>query len=166
MARKRIEDQEFDDWLQLDAEDTNWVAHQVALGVPLVLPWKKQKIRLGTCFQSRLQQSDPWLKNNPFILSDLYMIPKILQTDYGSTSTFHSVNTSKKSETGNHLSLGFGMGVGLPFLCSASVKGTYDEEVKKNNDVSGRVERKPRCEKTNFPVDYASMITPPPQKKK
>lgn len=136
MARLRIEDKEFGDWLQLDAEDSNWVAQQAALRVPLVLPWKKEKIRLGACFQSRLQQSDPWLKSNPFILSDLYMIPKILQSDYGSTSTFHSVNTSKKSETSDHLSLGFGVGVGLPFLCSASVKGTYDEDVKNNNDVS------------------------------
>lgn len=65
------------------------------------------------------------------------MIPKILQRDYGSTSTFHSVNTNKKSETGSHLSLGFGVGVGLPYLCSGSVKGTYDEDVKNNNDVSG-----------------------------
>lgn len=136
MARLRIEDKEFGDWLQLNAEDSNWVAQQAALRVPLVLPWKKEKIRLGVCFQSRLQQSDPWLKSNPFILSDLYMIPKILQSDYGSTSTFHSVNTSKKSETNNHLSLGFGVGVGLPFLCLASVKGTYDEGVKNNNDVS------------------------------
>lgn len=135
MSRARIEDAEFEDWLQLDTQESNWVAHQAALQLPLVLPWKTQKIRLGTCFQSRLQQGNPWLGENPFILSDLWMIPKMLRSEYGSTSTFHSVNTSRKSETGNHLTLGFGMGVGLPFLCSASVKGTYDEDVKNNNDV-------------------------------
>ena len=138
MSRTRIEDEEFEDWLQLgDAnQDDNWVARQAALGLPLVLPWKKQKLRLGTCFQSRLHHDNPWLNTNPFILSDLYMIPKTLQCEYGSTSSFHSINTSRQSETSNHLSLGFGVGVGLPFLCSASVKGTYDEDVKNNNDVS------------------------------
>lgn len=138
MSRTRIEENEFEDWLQLGIEDTNWVAQQAALNVPLVLPWKKQKLRLGTCFQSRLLHGDPWLRDNPFILSDLYMIPKILRSEYGSSSSFHSINTTRKSETGNHLSLGFGVGVGLPLLCSASVKGTYDEDVKNNNDVSWR----------------------------
>lgn len=136
MSPTRIEDAEFEDCLQLDDEDANWVARQTALGAPLVLPWKKQKVRLGTCFQSGLQHGDPWLKENPFILSDLTMIPKILRSEYGSISSFHSVNTTRKTETEDHLSLGFGMGVGLPFLCSASVKGTYDENVKNNKDVS------------------------------
>lgn len=138
MSRTRIDDSDFEDWLQLndDHEDTNWLAQQAALGLPLMLPWKKQRIRLGTCFQSRLQHQDPWLKSNPFILSDLYRIPKVLELEYGSTSTFHSISTSRQSETSDHLSLGFGMGVGLPFLCEASVKGSYDEDVKKNDDVS------------------------------
>lgn len=136
MPSTRIEEPGFEDWLQLEAEDTNWLAQQVALGVPLTLPWKKQKIRLGTCFQSRRQDTNPWLEETPFILSDLHLIPKLLKPDYGSVSTFHSVNTTRKTETSEHLSLGFGMGVGLPFLCSASVKGTYDEDVKKVTDVS------------------------------
>lgn len=136
-SRDRIQDSAFEEWLQLEhEEDSNWLSQQVSLQVPITIPWKKQKVRLGTCFQSRLQQSDPWLRENPFILSDLFMIPKVLRSEYGSTSTFHSVNTTRKSETSNHLSLGFGVGVGLPFLCSASVKGTYDEDVKNNNDVS------------------------------
>ncbi|OHF00895.1 hypothetical protein CORC01_03723 [Colletotrichum orchidophilum] len=42
MSRQKIQDNEFDDWLQLDEEDTNWVAQQTAQGVPVVLPWKKQ----------------------------------------------------------------------------------------------------------------------------
>ena len=136
MARARIEDGEFEDWLRLDLDDNNWVAQQASLGVPISLPWKKQQIRLGTCFQSRSIHGDPWLKTNPFILSDLFMIPKILRSEYGSVSSFHSVNTTRKSEAGNHLSLGFGIGVGLPFLCSASVKGTFDEDVQNNTDVS------------------------------
>ncbi|KAH7165331.1 hypothetical protein EDB81DRAFT_710820 [Dactylonectria macrodidyma] len=133
MSRQKIQDTEFDDWLQLEEEDTNWVAQQTAQGLPLVLPWKKQAVRLGTCFRSQ-RLDDPWLKDNPFILSDFYMIPKVLRSNYGSTSSFHSVSTSRKTETGKHLALGFGVGVGLPFLCSASVKGTYDEDLKENND--------------------------------
>lgn len=134
MSLQKFQDTEFDHWLQLEEEDTNWVAQQAAQGVPLILPWKKQVVRLGTCFKSQ-RLDDPWLKDNPFILSDFYMIPKVLHNDYGSTSTFHSVSTSRKTETGKHLALGFGVGVGLPFLCSASVKGTYDEDLKENNDV-------------------------------
>ena len=136
MAPARIEDKEFEDWLQLNENDNNWVAQQASLGVPINLPWKRQQIRLGTCFQSRRIHSDPWLKENPFILSDLFMLSKVLRSETGSVSSFHSVNTSRKSETGNHLSLGFGVGAGVPFLCSASVKGTFDEDVQNNKDVS------------------------------
>ena len=136
MLPTRIEENETQKWLRLDSEDGNWIAQQAALRVPLVLPWKRQKLRLGTCFQSRLLDGNPWLNENPFILSDLFMIPKILRSENGSTSSFHSVNTTRRSETGDHLSLGFGVGVGLPYLFSASVKGTYDEAVKSNNDVS------------------------------
>ncbi|KAF4333583.1 hypothetical protein FBEOM_12597 [Fusarium beomiforme] len=133
MTRYKIRDAEFDDWLQLEEEDTNWVAQQTGQGLPLIFPWKRQAIRLGTCFQSQ-RLNDPWLKENPFILSDFYMIPKVLRSNYGSTSSFHSVNTWRKTETGKHLALGFGIGVGVPFLASASVKGTYDEHVQENND--------------------------------
>ena len=136
MTPARVEDDEFEGWLQLDDNDNNWVAQQASLGVPINLPWKKQQIRLGTCFQSRCIHDDPWLKENPFILSDLFMISKILRSENGSVSSFHSINTSRKSETGNHLSVGFGVGAGLPFLCSASVKGTFDEDVQNNKDVS------------------------------
>ncbi|KAF2151441.1 hypothetical protein K461DRAFT_295497 [Myriangium duriaei CBS 260.36] len=136
--KHEIEDEEFEEWLQLETSEENndWVAQQATQGLPLVLPWKTKILRLGTCFQSSLVHEDPWLQENPFILSDLYMIPKVLQSEYGSTSSFHSVNTSRQSETSDHLSLGFGMGVGLPFLCSASAKGTYDEDVKKNDDAN------------------------------
>lgn len=135
MSRQKIQDVEFEDWLQLDDDSTNWVGQQAAQGVPLILPWKKQAVRLGTCFHSK-RLDDPWLKETPFILSDFYLIPKVLNCDYGSNSSFHSVSTSRKLETGKHMALGFGVGVGLPFLCSASVKGTYDEELKENKDVS------------------------------
>ena len=63
------------------------------------------------------------------------MIPKRLQAEYGTTSSFKSTKTSRACETRDHLTLGFGVGVGLPFLASASVKGTYDRDVQENTDV-------------------------------
>ena len=34
------------------------------------------------------------------------------------------------------MSLGLGLGVGLPFLAEVSVTGTYDKDVMENTDVS------------------------------
>lgn len=70
------------------------------------------------------------------MLSDIHMIPKELHAEYGTTCTFKKVETRKESETGDHLSLGFGIGVGLPFVASVSVKGTYDKHIQENKDVS------------------------------
>lgn len=64
------------------------------------------------------------------------MIPKELHFEHGTTSAFKKIKTTRESETGDHLSLGFGVGVGLPFLASASVKGTFDQHIQENKDVS------------------------------
>lgn len=104
--------------------------------LPIILPWSRENVRLGTCYQSRQQSSgDPWVKETPFILADLFMIPKALDREHGTQATYKSVSTTRECESGEHLSLGFGVGVGLPFLASVSVKGTYDTDVQKNNDV-------------------------------
>ena len=125
--------------LELADADDNEIARQAAQNLPIILPWGRRNIRLGTCYQSRLQGSKdhtPWREDTPFILSDLFMMPKILHRERGTDATYHSVKTSRECETGDHLSLGFGVGVGLPFLASVSVKGTYDKEVQENRDVS------------------------------
>ena len=70
------------------------------------------------------------------MLSDLLIMPKELHFEYGTNSTLKKVSTLKQSETEDHLSLGFGVGVGLPFLAKASVMGTYDKHVQENKDVS------------------------------
>ncbi|KAJ1324609.1 hypothetical protein MN608_10677 [Microdochium nivale] len=134
MSRQMINDAEFDDWLQSDEEDTNWIAQQAAQRFTLSLPWKRQAIRLGTCFQSERLWCDPWLEDTPFILSDFYTIPKILRVEAGCSANFNFVATSRKSETSKHMSLGFGAGLGPCFIASASVRGTYDEHVIQNND--------------------------------
>ena len=70
------------------------------------------------------------------MLSDLHIIPKELHAEFGTTTTFKKVKTIRESETGDHLSLGFGIGVGLPFMASVSVKGTFDQHIQENKDVS------------------------------
>ena len=106
-------------------------------GLPLIIPWHRNKtVRLGTCFHSsRLASQDPWGSESPFILQDLILMQKILSRENGTVSSYKSIITSKTSETGDHLSLGFGVGVGLPFLASVSVKGTYDKDIQENKDV-------------------------------
>lgn len=117
--------------------DGNEIARQAQQGLPLTLPWGRKPIRLGTSFHSRLQSTqNPWSDETPFALSDMYTIPKELHAEYGTTSTFKKIETTKESETGDHLSLGLGIGVGLPFVASVNVKGTYDQNVKENKDVS------------------------------
>jgi hypothetical protein len=120
-----------------EGPDDNEISRQAGQGLPLSLPWGRKKIRLGTTFHSKLQSTEnPWSDETPFVLSDIHMIPKELHAEYGTTSTFKKVKTARQSETGDHLSLGFGIGVGLPFLASASVKGTFDQHIQENKDVS------------------------------
>jgi hypothetical protein len=64
------------------------------------------------------------------------MISKELHFEYGTTSTFKKVQTRRERETKDHLTLGFGVGVGLPFLAAASVKGDFDQNIEENTDVS------------------------------
>ena len=133
----KIADNDFATLELIDADD-NEIARQAAQRLPIILPWGRQNVRLGTCYQSSLQHSkhqSPWLEETPFILSDLYMMPKILHRERGTNATYKSISTARECETGDHLSLGFGVGVGLPFLASVSVKGDYDRDVQKNQDV-------------------------------
>jgi hypothetical protein len=123
-------------WLQHIPADDNEIARCAAQRLPIILPWGKKRMRIGTCYDSRLQATgDPFLDANPFILSDLYMISKTLHPETGTESSFNSVTTSRLVETADHLSLGFGVSVGLPFLASVSVKGQFDRHLVENNDV-------------------------------
>jgi hypothetical protein len=120
-----------------EGPDDNEISCQARQGLPLSLPWGLKKIRLGTTFHSKLQSTEnPWSDETPFVLSDIHMIPKELHAEYGTTSTFKKVKTARQRKTGDHLSLGFGIGVGLPFLASASVRGTFDQHIQENKDVS------------------------------
>ncbi|KAL9115745.1 MAG: hypothetical protein Q9227_000113 [Pyrenula ochraceoflavens] len=118
-----------------DSLGQNDILRQAQQGLPISLPWGRDVVRLGTTFHSSRQGTEsPWSDETPFVLSDMHMIQKELHAEYGTTSTFKKVKTHKECETGDHLSLGFGVGVGLPFLASASVKGTYDNHVQENKD--------------------------------
>ena len=122
--------------LDLNEIEDNEIERLATQHLPIVLPWSRKNARLGTCYQSHLQSSgDPWVKDTPFVLTDLYMIPKTLDREHGTQATYKSISTTRECESGDHLSLGFGVGVGLPFLASVSVKGTYDKDVQENQDV-------------------------------
>ena len=109
--------------------------------LPIILSWHKGKtIRLGTCLHStRLRTENPWEEEeSPFLLAHLYRVPPILTRESGTVASFKSISTSRQCQTRDHLALGFGVGVGLPFLASVSVKGTYDRDVQNNEDVGLR----------------------------
>lgn len=112
-------------------------------GLPIQLPWDNQKtVQLGTAlFSSKLEASDgPWnLEDSPFLTGE-HTPQATLTYLYGTIATFKSINTLKQLETKDHLSLGFGAGVGLPFIAKVSVKGQYDRTVEKNKDVSDGAE--------------------------
>ncbi|CAN9469680.1 unnamed protein product [Alternaria alternata] len=131
-----------------DGPDDNEIMLQTQRKLPLTLPWGHTPIRLGTTFHSSRQSTkNPWSDETPFVLSDLHMIPKELHFEYGTTSTFKKVSTRRERETKDHLTLGFGVGVGLPFLAAASVKGEFDQNIEENRDVSWGLNRQPRLNK-------------------
>lgn len=120
-----------------DASSDNDIILQAQEGLTLILPWGRNPMRLGTTFQSKRQSTlNPWSEETPFVLSDLHMIPKELHLESGTISTFKKVHTTSESETRDHLTLGFKAGIGVPFLAKASVKGTFDQDVQENKDVS------------------------------
>lgn len=137
----RVRDEDFVDpnFEDLDALDDNEINNAIQQKLPIILPWHKGKTpRLGTClYSSRLKTENPWEgDDSPFLLAHLYRVPPVLTREDGTVASFKSISTSRQCETRDHLSLGFGIGVGIPFLASASVKGTYDKDVHNNTDVS------------------------------
>ncbi|CAK4024460.1 Hypothetical predicted protein [Lecanosticta acicola] len=104
--------------------------------LPLIIPWHpKQMVPLGTFFHSTKKSEEyPWAKNSPFDPSSLARTAMIVGRDYGSQSTFKSRSTSRSTQTVDHLELGFGVGVGLPFLASVTVHGDYCKDVQENKD--------------------------------
>lgn len=147
----RIADADFAG-LEVDEIGENEIERLAAQHLPIILPWSRQNVRLGTCYQSCRQSSgDPWVKDSLFVLADLYMIPKILEREHGTQATYKSVSTTRECESGDHLSVGFGVGVGLPFLASISVKGTYDKDIQENKDVSWLL-------LFNLQIDYQTIV--------
>jgi hypothetical protein len=137
----RVRDDDFVDpnLDDIDALDDNEIDNAIRQRLPIILPWHTGETpRLGTClYSSRLKTKNPWEgDDSPFLLAHLYRVPPVLTREYGTTASFKSISTSRQCETRDHLALGFGIGVGIPFLASASVKGTYDKDVHNNTDVS------------------------------
>ncbi|KAJ6000013.1 hypothetical protein N7481_000422 [Penicillium waksmanii] len=125
-----------------EGPDQNEISVQASQGLPLALPWGLEVIRLGTTFHSERQNTmNPWSEETPFILSELHMIKKELHAEYGTNSTFKKVATHKTCETGDHLSLGFGVGVGLPFVASPRLTMEAIKEIKYGGGYEGLCKR-------------------------
>ncbi|KAJ4367265.1 hypothetical protein N0V83_006846 [Neocucurbitaria cava] len=131
----RIGDQEFAG-LSLDELDENEFQRLARAGLPLLLPWHREPVRLGTGYHSSRQLTkDPWAGETPFILAELMLQAKIFRPEQGTTSSFTSKKTSRSVETNDHLTLGFGVGVSPPIpVVTVSVKGTFDQHVQENSD--------------------------------
>jgi hypothetical protein len=139
-APRRATDKDFEvpRFEDIDDVERSELENLVRDGRDITLPWHKNKtIRLGTCLHSsRLHTDNPWADEtqSPFLLAHLYRVPAVLRREFGTSATYKSVETSLQCNTRDHLSLGLGVGVGLPFLASVSVKGHYDSDVMKNTD--------------------------------
>lgn len=132
-----ISDQEFAG-LSLDELDENEFQRLARAGHPLILPWHREPVRLGTGYHSSRQLTkNPWATETPFVLAELMLQAKVFRPEQGSTSSFTSKKTSRSVETNDHLTLGFGVGVSPPIpVVTVSVKGTFDQHVQENSDVS------------------------------
>lgn len=132
-----INDREFEG-LSLEELDENEFQRLARSSMPLVLPWHRTPVRLGTGYHSKLQTTeDPWAKETPFVLAELLMQAKVFRPEQGTTSSFTSKKTSRTAESNEHLALGFGVGVSPPIpVCSVSVKGKFDKQLQENSDVS------------------------------
>ena len=124
--------------LNLGELDENDFQRQARHGLPLVLPWHPEFVRLGTGYHSNRQLTDnPWESKTPFNLAQLLLQAKILRPEQGTTSSFTSKHTSRAAESNDHLTLGFGVSLAPPMpIVSLSVKGEFDQQVQDNSDVS------------------------------
>jgi hypothetical protein len=106
-------------------------------GLPLILPWHHETIRIGTSYHTDKQTtSAPWAKESPFELNDLALKYKLCHPESGSTSSFRLTVTSTSAVSEEHLSLGLGISVSPLPIVTLSVKGAYDNQVQENRDVS------------------------------
>ena len=131
-----INDQEFTG-LGLDELDENEFQRLARHGMPLLLPWHRKPIRLGTGYHSNRQlTNNPWASETPFVLAELMLQAKIFRPEQGTTSSFTSKTTSRSAETNDHLTLGFGVGISPPIpVVTFSARGQFDEQLQENNEV-------------------------------
>ena len=129
-------DEEFSG-LNLDGLDESEFQRLARQGMPLLLPWHHESVRLGTGYHSNRQLTEnPWASETPFVLAQLMMQAKIFRPEQGSTSSFTSKQTSSSAEVNDHLTLGFGLSLAPPIpVVKLSVMGKFDQQVQDNSDV-------------------------------
>ena len=124
-AVRHISDPDFTG-LSLGELDENEFQRLARQGLPLLLPWHRKPVRLGSGYHSDRQLTmTPWADETPFVLADLMMQAKVFRPEQGTTSSFTSRKTSRSAETNDHLTLGFGVGISPPIpVVTVSVKGS------------------------------------------
>ena len=116
------------------------IQHLASLNSLITLP-SIPSILVRPCrtFHSRLcTTSDLWSKESPFDQQSLDDISMLYRNNDGGLGSYHSVETNTSTSSSEHLSVRFGITVGIPLL-SASVTGGYDKDTLENHDGMGCV---------------------------
>ncbi|KAI0129792.1 hypothetical protein BJ170DRAFT_617617 [Xylariales sp. AK1849] len=101
-------------------------------GLAMNLPWFPQRILIGaTIHSSLLTAKNPFSKMSPFDKESLSHSWLRLDIARGSSGSYISTTTTKKSNTADHLSLSLGVSADVLFA-SASVTGGYENDVQTN----------------------------------
>ncbi|KAH0494693.1 hypothetical protein TgHK011_008284 [Trichoderma gracile] len=110
------------------------VAQQAITRSPVRLPWQARVLPLGMFFRSAATANgeNPFAMQSAFDTDSLISAPIEFTADDASGS-FRSSEVMSSSASTEHLSIGVGVGVDLPFL-EASVSVQFDKDVMENRD--------------------------------
>ncbi|KAK1238467.1 hypothetical protein MKX07_006613 [Trichoderma sp. CBMAI-0711] len=110
------------------------VAQQAITRSPIRLPWQARVLPLGMFFRSAAttKGENPFAMQSAFDAESLISAPIEFAADDASGS-FKSSEVMSSSASTDHLSIGAGVGVDLPFL-QASVSVQFDKDVMENRD--------------------------------
>ncbi|KAL7807168.1 hypothetical protein V8C44DRAFT_337873 [Trichoderma aethiopicum] len=110
------------------------VAQQAITRSPIRLPWQARVLPLGMFFRSAATTNG----ENPFSMQSAFdtesLVSALIEyTADDASGSFKSSEVMRSSASTDHLSIGAGVGVDLPFL-EASVSVQFDKDVMENRD--------------------------------
>lgn len=113
----------------------NLLVTQAKNGVPFLVPWGKEAVSPGRCFESRGMQASPWLRECPFKDFDPAKTYMGYTAESDARASFRSAESNSHSTSNTHYSASLGATVDAKFA-SINVTGSYDRNVQENRDVS------------------------------